>query len=333
MLEAQNKIDFVVTWVDGSDPVWLEEKEKHIRNINTILNGNSRYRDWDIFKFWFRAVEKYAPWVNKIFLITEGHLPTWINLNHPKLVHIKHKDYIDEKYLPTFNSNVIEMNIHNIEGLSEKFVLFNDDTFINSPVEQKDFFDGNYPKDVGVFSPIVPNFGGIASIVLNNLEIINKYFSFRDVVKNNFFKFYNLKYNKHLLKNICVSPWKTILGFYDVHIPISYSKSYFRKISELESSIFSETYSHKFREKKDINHWLIRYWQLCDGYFSPRNIKFGSYYNILDQLDLSLNDITNSISKIVCLNDGESVDNFLYAKSMLGITFEKKFPQKSKFEL
>lgn len=327
------KIDFVVTWVNGNDPIWRREKEKYAKEANRILNGDSRYRDWDIFKYWFRAVEEYAPWVNKIFLITEGHLPSWINIEHPKLVHIKHQDYIDSKYLPTFNSNVIEMNIHNIKELSEKFVLFNDDTFINAPVYPNDFFDGGYPKDVGVFSPIVPNFGGIASVVLNNLEIINKYFSFRSVVKCNLFKFYNIKYSKYLLKNICVSPWKPILGFYDIHIPLSYDKSYFRKVYELEHLAFQETYSHKFREKSDINHWLIRYWQLCEGYFSPRNINFGCYYNILDQLDLSLRDIEHSIHKIICLNDGECVDNFVKAKDMLSISFQKKFPNKSQFEL
>ncbi|WP_293731027.1 Stealth CR1 domain-containing protein, partial [uncultured Actinobacillus sp.] len=68
------KIDFVVTWVDGNDPVWQASKAKYAKEANVILNSEARYRDWEIFKYWFRAVEKYAPWVNKIFLITEGHL-------------------------------------------------------------------------------------------------------------------------------------------------------------------------------------------------------------------------------------------------------------------
>ncbi|MDY4501824.1 MAG: stealth family protein, partial [Lactobacillus johnsonii] len=145
------KIDFVVTWVDGSDSVWLESKAKYADKADIILNTEARYRDWNIFKYWFRAVELYAPWVNRIFLITEGHLPKWINLEHPKLVHIKHSDYIDEQYLPTFNSNVIELNIPNIKELSEKFVLFNDDVFINAPVLPEDFFDKDgLPKDIGV---------------------------------------------------------------------------------------------------------------------------------------------------------------------------------------
>ena len=29
-------------------------------------NNEVRYRDWQNLKYWFRAVEKYAPWVRKI---------------------------------------------------------------------------------------------------------------------------------------------------------------------------------------------------------------------------------------------------------------------------
>lgn len=327
------KIDFVVTWVDGSDSVWLESKAKYADKADIILNTEARYRDWNIFKYWFRAVELYAPWVNRIFLITEGHLPKWINLEHPKLVHIKHLDYIDEQYLPTFNSNVIELNIPNIKELSEKFVLFNDDMFINAPVLPEDFFDKDgLPKDIGVFSPIVPIWGGASSIVLNNLEIINKYFNARDVLKKSFKKFYDFQYGKHLIKNICVSPWKPILGFYDFHIAVSYDKNYFSKLYELEKEFFIKTSRTKFRTRENINHWLVRYYQICDGYFSPRKIDFGAYYNVLDELDKVLNDIKASTHKIICINDGDNIGNFECCKMALIKEFENKYPNKSKFE-
>lgn len=65
------KIDFVIPWVDGSDINWLKEKEKYwVSEGNTpFLDGNesARFRDWDILRYWFRAVEKFTPWVNQIF--------------------------------------------------------------------------------------------------------------------------------------------------------------------------------------------------------------------------------------------------------------------------
>ena len=42
------KIDFVVTWVDGNDKKWREEKQYHEQKmgINVGLNSDLRYRDW-----------------------------------------------------------------------------------------------------------------------------------------------------------------------------------------------------------------------------------------------------------------------------------------------
>ena len=78
------KIDFVVTWVDSNDPQWKAEYAKY-KNID-VKEEKARFRDWDLFKYWFRAIEKNAPWVNKVYLVTNGKNPDWINPNHPKLV-------------------------------------------------------------------------------------------------------------------------------------------------------------------------------------------------------------------------------------------------------
>ena len=79
------KIDFVVPWVDSNDPEWIA-LYNHYRPEKPIKD-NSRFRDWDIFRYWFRAVERYAPWVNKVFLITNGKFPDWINPDCTKLVY------------------------------------------------------------------------------------------------------------------------------------------------------------------------------------------------------------------------------------------------------
>ena len=139
-----NKIDFVVTWVDGSDEKWLKEKNKYKADKNQDAS-NTRYRDYEIIKYFFRSVEKYAPWVNKIYFITWGHVPKWLNSKNPKLVIVKHKDFIPKKYLPTFNSCAIELNMHRIKDLSETFVYFNDDMVLNNYTKEKDFFENGYP--------------------------------------------------------------------------------------------------------------------------------------------------------------------------------------------
>ena len=79
--KMKEKIDFVITWVDGNDPMWLKEKKEYeiIPNKDEMFelwnNNTIRYRDWDLLKYWFRGVEENASWVNKIYFITYGHLP------------------------------------------------------------------------------------------------------------------------------------------------------------------------------------------------------------------------------------------------------------------
>ena len=91
-------------WVDGNDPEWQKEKNNYDKKDNA--DGSIvRYRDWDLLQYWFRGVEKFAPWVNKVYFITWGHLPKWLDTSNPKLVIVNHKDYIPEEYLPTFSAN------------------------------------------------------------------------------------------------------------------------------------------------------------------------------------------------------------------------------------
>ena len=132
-------IDFVVLWVDGNDPVWQTEKAGFSPEKVTDANDDNRYRDWGLMRYWFRAVEKYAPWVRKVHFVTWGHLPSFLNVNSPKLHIVRHEDYMPSEWLPTFSSHSLEMNIHRIPGLAEHFVYFNDDMFLTRPMKKTDF--------------------------------------------------------------------------------------------------------------------------------------------------------------------------------------------------
>lgn len=326
-------IDFIITWVDGNDREWQLNKNKYDENLTDVkMNTESRYRDWDILKYWFRSVEKYAPWVNKIFFVTEGHLPEWLNVDNEKLVILKHSDFINDKYLPTFNSNVIELSFPNIAELSNNFVSFNDDMFLNKEVAPEDFFVNGIPKDSGIFSPILPLSGTIDSIILNNIEIINDNFDKKDVIKQHFRKYFHPSYGKHIIKNIVTLPWDKILGFYDNHIPISYSKKTYKKVLMDNQTIVNKTLHNRFRTRDDINHWLVRYWQLCTGNFIPRSTSFGAYYNLGVQHIEVIEEIRNSKHSVICLNDNDLLDGFEQYQKDLVVEFERKYGEKSGYE-
>ena len=49
------KVDFVVTWVDGSDPKWIAEKNKYSANAGSdkkSMNSKKAFREWGTFKYW-----------------------------------------------------------------------------------------------------------------------------------------------------------------------------------------------------------------------------------------------------------------------------------------
>lgn len=144
------EIDFVITWVDGADPAWRKEKAGYAPSAQND-DREERYRDWDLLRYWFRGVEAFAPWARKIHFITWGHLPPWLNTEHPKLHVVRHEDYIPKKFLPVFNSNVLEIYMHKIEGLSEHFVYFNDDMFLIRNVKKELFFHNGKPCDMLLF--------------------------------------------------------------------------------------------------------------------------------------------------------------------------------------
>ena len=332
----EDKIDFVVTWVDGNDPEWQKEKNKYNpdnKKNNSISDmRNIRYRDMDCLKYWFRGIEKNAPWVNKIYFITCGQVPKWLNIDNPKLVLVNHKDYIPSKYLPTFNSNSIEASINTIKGLSDKFVYFNDDMFIINKVLPRDFFKNGLPCDSMSLEPlIIMPTDNFHKKICNDLEIINKYFNFHKFKKANKKQIYSFKQGKHLFRTLSLLNYNTFVGFHNYHLPVPYLKKTFDEVWEREKDILDLTMSFKFRNNRDsVNHWLFQYWQFASGNFVQRKQNFGKFTKISESETEKY--ILKSKYKIICINDTDKTINFEDAKRKIISSFEAKFPNKSSFE-
>ena len=212
---CKEKIDFVITWVDGNDKNWIKERALYLGEFGD--KRNVRYRDWDLLRYWFRGVEKFAPWVNKIHFVTYGHLPEWLNTNHPNLNIVKHEDFIPKQYLPTFNSHTIELNFHRIKGLSEKFVYFNDDMYLINKSNPEDFFRNNLPCDAAVLGCICPQDDVVSNVIFNNVVILNKYFVKTDLTIKKWNYVLNLNYANHLIRAMLLYPFGNFAGFYDYH--------------------------------------------------------------------------------------------------------------------
>lgn len=140
-------IDIVLPWVDDKDPVWQEERAQFLGEATVSA---TRYESWDNLQYIFRAIEQNMPWFRYVFFVTWGHVPSWLNEENAHLRVVRHDDYIPKEYLPTFNSNVIEMNYHRIKELSENFILFNDDLIPLQPIGKDYYFQKNMPCEEAV---------------------------------------------------------------------------------------------------------------------------------------------------------------------------------------
>lgn len=330
-----DKIDFVIPWVDGGDPQWLEEKERYeFADCKDMDSNDYRYRDWENLQYWFRGVEKYAPWVNRVFFITYGHVPAWLNLNNPKLKIIKHTDYIPEKFLPTFSANPIELNIHRIPDLQEKFVFFNDDTFILNPLNPDDFFVDDKPCDSAILNVHCYDFEEMYILTpFIDIGVINRHFNIKDVLRENRKGWFSHKYGKYLLRNLVLMNCPRFPGILQKHLPNAFLKENFNTLWNLEGPLLEETCKHKFRHVLDVNQWLIKEWQIVSGNFYPSKVNRGDSMYAKDFARVCKY-IQMSKKKFICINDNNlKKDTFIKAKEEINQTLQNKLPNKSSFEL
>ena len=338
------KIDFVLLWVNGNDPEWRKQRNyyasKYYSN-NNYGNEEERFREWDQLKYWFRGVDKNAPWVNRIHFVTCGHLPDWLNLTHPKIHIVKHEDIIPNEYLPVFSSRPVELCIRNIDGLAEQFVYFNDDVFMLTPVKESMFFNQGLPCCNGMIDqfPTNSSFDFFWScVLLQDIKLINKNFKFRTVIKKHWHKFFNPVYGLRQNLNAflyLLTGINHFSYFQPSHCGHPFLKSVFDEVWEKEEEILLNTCSHRFREFDDVNQYLFLWWQICKGVFVPAKIdEFYSFFSMSGNLDAICTALRRHETPFICLNDSVlSKEEFVYKKEMINRVFDSIFPEKSSFEI
>lgn len=325
-------IDIVVAWVNGNDPTWLKKKNQYVNDIeknNPDIGGNKRFKDTGLFKYWFRGIEKYAPWVHKIYLVTDNQIPDFLNVSHAKLEIIDHKEIIDEQYLPVFNSSAICLSVSKIPNLSNNFIFFNDDMFLINPTKKEDFFKNNLPRDMAIQGVLAPSTNDMFWKTRAKLiSVINNKFDKKKMIKKHLFKWvsihYPLKYN---IRNLILYKYDYFTDLYNPHIPHSYNKSSFESVYQSNEEEIIKTLSSKFRKEDNLTEWLIRYYQLVQGKFVPTNLN--KYGLVMDANDEDVDKQVNSKKyKYLCINNdtsGDKLDKIIKA-------FENKLGKKSSFE-
>lgn len=334
----EDAIDIILPWVDDSDPEWKAQRALYSDDVaDGFDSSDARYRDWGLLRYLFRGIDSFAPWVRKVHFVTWGHLPEWLDTSYEKLNVVNHKDFIPEKYLPTFSATSIEWNIYRIEELSEKFVYFNDDTLLLAPVTPEDFFHDGLPCASPVLEPFRVSKGDWFYTPATNCAILNDHFSLKQCVKKNPLKWINPCYGfKGNLSTLLMLAYPFVYGFFCAHLPNAFLKSTFREVWEAEPELLDKTCSHKFRENTDPNQWLVEQWQYMKGDFSPRSAKFGKAFQLgecLDRIPEISDYIVRARGKMVCLNDmGLTSEDSERLAAHFRECFEMILPNKCAFE-
>ena len=80
-------IDLVYLWVNGNDPQWQAKRNALIGKTEEKSSANceGRYANNDELKYSLRSIELYAPWIRKIFIVTDNQIPEWLDTSNPKV--------------------------------------------------------------------------------------------------------------------------------------------------------------------------------------------------------------------------------------------------------
>lgn len=308
-------IDLVYLWVDGNDPVWQAKRNAFIGipREDSPLNCKGRFANNDELKYSLRSIEMYAPWIRKIFIVTDNQVPKWLDTSNPKIQIVDHTPIMPAESLPCFNSSLIEHFLYRIPGLSEHFLFANDDMFINRKVTAHHFFtkDG-WPIIRLTRKP----FRKIRWFLRNNI---------RNKPLNNYKK---MIIHSSQLVNKKFGRYYTGVPHHNID---AYLRSdYKRVVEEIFPYEFSANNKNKMRNDDDIHRSVISYVALAEkrGILCYVTFKESMYVGIHHAK------LYEKIEKLqpmfFCLNDSQDAQDSdrMEEKQYL----ETKFPKKSCFE-
>ena len=295
-------IDYVIPFVDCSDKNWLVEFKKYVSGTSNWSNNSTRFRDWETLRYQLRSIERYMPWIRNVYIvmsISESQIPKWLNTQNERVHVVWDWEIVPNEYLPVFNSNVIDLYIPCIEGLSERYLYACDDYIVMKEQKPENFFSEKGIKlKVGRYW--FRDWTYSRTIINSDQLICPQYIS---------------KENDRYLMPYCDHAIVPHLRSENLKVMDKYQK-------EIENSI------SRFRESKNLT-WLIYPLSLMQkGLLELSNVK--TRYSAL-QDETSINNLNFTDCDVIVLND-EYRDNYFYAKTLLKNRLEEVLPGKSEFE-
>jgi len=306
-MKKMDKIDIVITWVDGADVNFLKRHQDYFGDFE---ERKERYRDNGELIYLMRSIEKNFPECNHIYLVTDKQVPSWLNLKNKKISIVDHTEIIPKEYLPTFNSNVIETYTHRIKGLSEKYLVMNDDFLLTKR------FDYNhwYTKDG---FPIVRYY-----------TIDFKKVLFHRAFESKFFPLTPYKLTIINCQRLVGNPYPRYVFTFPCHILTPCLKSDYKRIIEdipKYAIHFRHTSEFKFRTPYDVQRYVVPLAAALEGRTQMLEVPYEEegYYDVWIPSAKTL-----AKNPCICMND---TGNIRFGE-ILRLRMEQLFPDKCSFE-
>ncbi|AUI52703.1 stealth family protein [Arthrobacter crystallopoietes] len=313
-------IDIVYTWVDGADPEWLKRKASALQIHDPELFTDSaidaaRFADHDELRYSLRSIEQFAPWVRKIWIVTAGQTPPWLDTSNPRIHVVDHEDiWPSPEGLPTFNSHAIEANLHRIPGLADYYLYFNDDVLLGRPIAPELFFHPNgitkffHSRALVDFGPTLPGENASTTAAKNARGLIQQAFGMTFSRK-----------------------------FY--HVPAPISRRIMNQAEERFSEAFQRTRASSFRAATDIAPSGSMYlnYAYAAGHAVPGSIR----YDYIDPATIDGRKRMEDVIRrrhldVICVNDGateQSLEEREETDRYIRLALARMLPVKSSFEL
>ena len=309
-----HSIDLVYLWVDGNNPEWLAKRAAFLDgNTDNSLTNSRSYLNNDELKYSLRSVERYAPWIRNIFILSDNQKPKWLDISNPKIKIIDQNDILPNKSLPCFNSNVLEHFLYKIPNLSEHFLLSNDDMFLNRTVLPNTFFAAD----------------GFPIIRLNH----KPFRRFRWFLREQIFKKPHKLYSRALFNaaELVKNKFGVFYNGLPHHNIDSYLKSDCLRVSEqiFKHEIDLMKMNH-VRSSNDIQRVIYSYVALAEKRGHLQQVSSRDSLHVHIQKERHYEKLEKINPTFFCMNDTEYADD--NDRMKLKEWLNNRFPKKSQFE-
>ena len=330
-MDNQDKIDLVYTWVDGSDEKHFAKRlaliEKMHLNIPKNFN-NQQYVEHNELKYSLRSVEKFANWINNIYIITDAQIPKWLNVDNPRIKIIDHKDIMPKNALPNFNSNAIECCIKNIPDLSEKFIYSNDDCFFLSTTDPAMFFNEKKVKNyVNKHRYIIIYKKGkhiqniYTNYCKNSIQLLNRHFG-----NINKFNYKLMHCATAYLKNDALECYNLFKKEIDATINCNFRETQNINFAQLFTGFSVGKGNGEYILENTDENILIRFFR----YLFKKKVQTNCFYGKMKHIRKTIRKIKKSNAKLACINDDSNLKERHY--QIYNAYMQSLFPDKSEFE-